>query len=121
ISSAASIGDIFVTVTGNRHVIDRDHFASMKDSAIVCNSGHFDLELNLVALREMAEQPVRVRPFVEEYRLVNGRRIIVLGAGRLPASQCISPTVSEGSRTKYRKTNRRGDFPSPRLFFSSCK
>src|SRR5438309_8931512 len=76
ISSAASVGDIFVTVTGNRHVIDRDHFASMKDSAIVCNSGHFDLELNLVALREMAEQPVQVRPFVEEYRLKNGNRVM---------------------------------------------
>jgi adenosylhomocysteinase len=52
--SAASVGDIFVTVTGNRHVIDRDHFASMKDGAIVANSGHFDLELNLVALRELS-------------------------------------------------------------------
>src|SRR5215471_13858679 len=83
ISSAASIGDIFVTVTGNRHVIDRDHFAVMKDGAIVCNSGHFDLELNLVALREMSEAPVQVRPFVEEYRRQNGSRVIVLGEGRL--------------------------------------
>jgi adenosylhomocysteinase len=83
ISSAASIGDLFVTVTGNRHVIDRDHFAVMKDSAIVCNSGHFDLELNLVALREMSDEPVHVRPFVEEYKLKSGRRIIVLGEGRL--------------------------------------
>ena len=83
ISKAAPIGDIFVTVTGNRHVIDRDHFASMKDGAIVCNSGHFDLELNLVALRELSEEPAQVRPFVEEYRLKDGRRIIVLGEGRL--------------------------------------
>jgi adenosylhomocysteinase len=83
ISSAASIGDLFVTVTGNRHVIDRNHFAVMKDSAIVCNSGHFDLELNLVALREMSDEPVHVRPFVEEYKLKSGRRIIVLGEGRL--------------------------------------
>src|ERR671912_605547 len=77
-NEAASVGDIFVTVTGNRHVIDRDHFAKMKDGAIVCNSGHFDLELNLVALREMAGDPVTMRPFVEEYKLQsNGRKIIV--------------------------------------------
>ncbi len=91
IASAAAIGDIFVTVTGNRHVIDREHFAAMKDGAIVCNSGHFDLELNLVALREMSEAPVQVRPFVEEYRTGSGRRIIVLGEGRL-----INLTAAEG-------------------------
>jgi adenosylhomocysteinase len=83
IAAAAAVGDIFVTVTGNRHVIDRDHFAVMKDGAIVCNSGHFDLELNLVALREMSEAPVQVRPFVEEYKRKNGNRVIVLGEGRL--------------------------------------
>lgn len=83
IAQAASIGDIFVTVTGNRHVIDEQHFASMKDGAIVCNSGHFDLELNLLALRELSEPPVTLRPFVEEYKIANGNRIIVLGEGRL--------------------------------------
>jgi adenosylhomocysteinase len=83
IAEAATIGDIFVTVTGNRHVIDGPHFAKMKDSAIVCNSGHFDLELNLVALREMSGAPVTIRPFVEEYKMSNGRRVIVLGEGRL--------------------------------------
>src|SRR5215510_6104286 len=84
IAQAASIGDIFVTVTGNRHVIDGEHFSKMKDGAIVCNSGHFDLELNLVALREMAGDPTTIRPFVEEYKVQSsGRRIIVLGEGRL--------------------------------------
>jgi adenosylhomocysteinase len=84
IAAAAPLGDIFVTVTGNRHVIDGQHFAAMKDGAIVCNSGHFDLELNLVALREMSESPVQLRPFVEEYKLdSSGHRIIVLGEGRL--------------------------------------
>jgi adenosylhomocysteinase len=83
IAAAASIGDIFVTVTGNRHVIDGDHFAQMKDGAIVCNSGHFDLELNLVALREMSAPVEQLRPFVEEYKLKNGHRVIVLGEGRL--------------------------------------
>ncbi len=83
IAAAASIGDIFVTVTGNRHVIDGDHFAKMKDGAIVCNSGHFDLELNLVALKGMSDPVEQVRPFVEQYKFSDGRRIIVLGEGRL--------------------------------------
>src|SRR6476646_7132666 len=68
IAAAASLGDIFITVTGNRHVIDKEHFEAMKDGAIVCNSGHFDLELNLDALREMSQPSVKRRPFVEEYR-----------------------------------------------------
>ena len=83
IAAAAKIGDIFVTVTGNRHVIDREHFASMRDGAIVCNSGHFDLELNLVALRELTGEPETLRPFVQEYKFNDGRRIMVLGEGRL--------------------------------------
>ena len=85
-SDAAPLGDIFITVTGNRHVIDAQHFEVMKDGAIVCNSGHFDLELNLGALRELAaEPPAQIRPFVEEYRLRGKKqqRIIVLGEGRL--------------------------------------
>ena len=83
-AQAAPLGDIFVTVTGNRHVIDGDHFAKMKDGAIVCNSGHFDLELNLVALREMSGEPTTIRPFVEEYKLKsNNHGVIVLGEGRL--------------------------------------
>jgi adenosylhomocysteinase len=84
IEGAAPQGDIFVTVTGNRHVIDGQHFAQMKDGAIVCNSGHFDLELNLVALRDMSDPAVKVRPFVEEYKLkTTGNRVMVLGEGRL--------------------------------------
>jgi adenosylhomocysteinase len=78
------VGDIFVTVTGNRHVIDAEHFTQMKNGAIVCNSGHFDLELNLDALREMSEEPVNLRPFVEEYQMrESGKRVIVLAEGRL--------------------------------------
>ena len=80
---AAKIGDFFVTVTGNRHVIDRQHFDVMKDGAIVANSGHFDLELNLEALREMSETVDNRRPFVEEYKGKNGKSVIVLGEGRL--------------------------------------
>ncbi len=82
-SEAAQVGDFFITVTGNRHVIDREHFSSMKDGAIVCNSGHFDLELNLTALREMSTEVAQRRPFVEEYIGKNGKSVIVLGEGRL--------------------------------------
>src|ERR1044072_4732532 len=82
-SEAAKIGDFFVTVTGNRHVIDGHHFEAMKDGAIVCNSGHFDLELNLEALRGMSNSIERRRPFVEEYMGKTGKSVIVLGEGRL--------------------------------------
>lgn len=84
IREASKIGDVFITVTGNRHVIDREHFALMKDGAIVCNSGHFDLELNLEALREISGSVTTLRPFVEEYAVEEtGRRVIVLAEGRL--------------------------------------
>jgi adenosylhomocysteinase len=80
---AAVVGDLFITVTGNRHVIDAPHFDVMKDGARVCNAGHFDLEINLEVLRDRAERCVTLRPFVEEYLLPTGKRIIVLGEGRL--------------------------------------
>ncbi len=80
---AAEIGEIFVTATGDINVIDSHHFALMKDGAIVCNSGHFNVEINLEALQNMADAvPQIVRPFVEEYKL-NGRSIYILGEGRL--------------------------------------
>ncbi len=82
-SEACKIGDFFVTVTGNRHVIDKEHFELMKDGAIVANSGHFDLELNLEALKEMSTEVADRRPFVQEYMGKNGRSVIVLGEGRL--------------------------------------
>ena len=65
-------------------ILDGQHFERMRDGAIVCNSGHFDLELNLVALKEMSEEVISVRPFVEEYKLkASGNRVMVLGEGRL--------------------------------------
>ena len=84
-NDAAGCGDIFITVTGNRDVIDRKHFSLMKDDAIVCNSGHFDLEINLSALAELStEEPQTLRPFVQEYTISEtGKRVIVLGEGRL--------------------------------------
>ena len=80
---AAHVGDIFVTATGDISVLDSQHFEVMKDGAIICNSGHFNVEINLEALAEMSNgEPQRVRPFVEEYKLGN-RSIYVLGEGRL--------------------------------------
>ena len=80
IAEAAPIGDIFITVTGNAGVIRREHFLRMKDGAILANSGHFDVELELPALKEeSAEVFAGVRPHVDEYRLHSGRRIYVVG------------------------------------------
>jgi adenosylhomocysteinase len=80
---AAPIGDVFISVTGDMHVIDVKHMRKLKDGAIVCNSGHFDIEINLEALRKMAKKHRRVREFVDEYTLRNNKRIFVLGEGRL--------------------------------------
>jgi len=81
---AAPIGDIFVTSTGDINVVDKHHFEVMKDGAIVANSGHFNVELNLPGLAEMASgAPRRVRPFVEQYTMPDGRHINILGEGRL--------------------------------------
>ncbi|HEY9837266.1 MAG TPA: adenosylhomocysteinase [Vampirovibrionales bacterium] len=80
---AASEGDIFITVTGNKHVIRGEHFAQMKDGAIVCNSGHFDIEIDLKTLGAEASEVRTVRPFTQQYHLNSGKSIIVLGEGRL--------------------------------------
>ncbi len=80
---AAPQGDIFITVTGNKHVIRQEHFEVMKDGAIVCNSGHFDIEIDLKSLQDMTSAVKDVRNFTEQYQLKNGKSIIVLGEGRL--------------------------------------
>ena len=80
---AAKIGDIFCTLTGDLNVLDRNHFEVMKDGAIVANSGHFNVEINIPALDEMSTTKKLVRPFVEEYDLKDGRQIFLLGEGRL--------------------------------------
>jgi adenosylhomocysteinase len=82
-SEAAPIGDFFVTVTGDLKVIRREHFRAMKDGAIVANSGHFNVELDIEALEKMAKKKRRIREFVEEYSLPGGRRVNLLGEGRL--------------------------------------
>jgi adenosylhomocysteinase len=83
IRQAARIGNFFCTVTGNINVIRKEHFEVMKDGAIVANSGHFNVELDLEGLKSIAKTRRRIRPFVEEYMLKNGKRINVLGDGRL--------------------------------------
>ncbi len=80
---AAELGDFFCTVTGDIKVLRREHFAAMKDGAVVCNSGHFNVEIDLEALEEMSEEKRQIRESVEEYRLSNGKRVNVLGEGRL--------------------------------------
>jgi len=90
-AEAAIVGDIFITLTGDMNVIDRHHFEAMHDGAIVANSGHFNVELNIEALASMAEARREVRPFVEEFLLGDGRRVFLLGEGRL-----INLTAAEG-------------------------
>ena len=82
-AEAAAVGDIFVTVTGDIHVIDTAHFEQMKDGALIANAGHFDVEINIPALEAMAEAKRTVRPMVDEYTLENGRRVNLLAQGRL--------------------------------------
>ena len=83
ISEAAKIGDIFCTVTGDINVIRAEHFSVMKDGAILANSGHFDVEIDKKALKEMAKSVRRIREYVDEYQLKDGRRIYLLAEGRL--------------------------------------
>ena len=83
LNDAASIGDIFITLTGDLHVLDKHHFSLMKDGAILANSGHFNVEINIVALEKLAQSKRRVRPFVDEYTMADGRHIFLLGEGRL--------------------------------------
>jgi adenosylhomocysteinase len=82
-AEAARIGDVFVTVTGNKGVIRREHFLKMKDGAIVANSGHFNVEIDIPALEKLAHGKRQIRPFIDEYTLTGGRKINLLGEGRL--------------------------------------
>jgi len=82
-AQAAKLGDVFVTVTGDINVVRPEHFKAMKDGAIVCNSGHFNVELDIDGLKKISKSVRTTREFVEEYTLKNGRRVIILGEGRL--------------------------------------
>ena len=83
IAKAAPLGDIFVTLTGDIHVIRKEHFAKMKDGAIVANSGHFNVELDLEGLKKISKKVRNIRDFVQEYTLKTGKKVFVLGEGRL--------------------------------------
>lgn len=82
-AEAAEVGDIFITLTGGKNAIGRPHLQAMKDGAIFANSGHFDVEIDIPALEEMADGKQTIRPFVEEYLMGDGRRLYLLGEGRL--------------------------------------
>ena len=83
IAEAAKIGQVFVTVTGNKHIIRAEHFRAMADGAIVCNSGHFNVELDIPGLKALSKSKRAAKPFVDEYTLRSGKRIYLLGDGRL--------------------------------------
>ncbi len=99
IEDAARIGDIFCTVTGNKHIIRLEHMKSMKNGAILCNSGHFDNELQLDALHDASQSRRHVRPFMEEY-VLNGKKIFVLGEGRL-----VNLAAAEGHPSEVMSTS----------------
>ena len=113
---AAPIGDIFISATGDMHVMDKHHFEIMKDGALLANSGHFDVEINKPALRELSiDDPKRVRPFVEQFTLKDGRKLNLLGEGRLinlaaaeghPASVMDMSFAGQALAAKYLADNR---------------
>lgn len=88
IKEAAKIGDIFITVTGNKHIIRKEHFKEMKDGAILANSGHFDIEIDVVGLKELAKKVERIRPCFDRYTLENGKKLYLCGEGRLVNLSC---------------------------------
>ena len=83
IAEAARIGDIFITLTGDISVLDKEHFGAMKNGAIVANSGHFNVEIDIDALNGLSKSKRTLRPFIDEYTLKDGRRIMLIGEGRL--------------------------------------
>ena len=88
---AAPISDFIVTATGDKHVIDDSHFEVMKDGCMIANAGHFNIEINIPALEEMAIDKRKPRPFIEEFELADGRRVRLLAEGRL-----VNLAVAEG-------------------------
>jgi adenosylhomocysteinase len=113
---AATFGDLFITVTGDKHVLRKEHFAKMKDGAIVCNSGHFDVEIDIPAMTKMSRKINKdVRHCVDEYVLRSGRRIFLLAEGRLvnlsaaeghPASVMDMSFATQALATEYAVKNK---------------
>jgi len=92
---AAKVGDIFVTVTGDLNIITKEHYPAMKDGAILCNSGHFDVEVNVKELKSLAKTVTRIRPGMDEYAMPDGRKLYLLGEGRLVNLACAEGHPSE--------------------------
>src|SRR2546429_5609274 len=82
-AEAVKEGDVFITVTGNKNVIRQEHFEKMKSGAIVCNSGHFNVEIDIPALEKLSTGKRQVRPLVDEYQMRDGRKAYLIGEGRL--------------------------------------
>jgi len=121
---AAKVGDIFITIAGNKNVIDKVHLQVMKDGAILANSGHFNVEINIPALESLAHNKRRIRPFVDEYTLDDGRHLYLLGEGRLinlaaaeghPASVMDMSFANQALCLEYMARNRleSGVYPVP--------
>jgi adenosylhomocysteinase len=99
-AQAAKVGDIFITATGDCDVLIKEHFKNMKDGAILCNTGHFNVEINIPDLESLAKSKRTIRPFVEEYVLKSGKKLYLLGEGRLinlAAAEGHPPTVMDMS------------------------
>ncbi len=120
IAEAAKIGDILVTATGDLHVLDGPHFQAMKDGAVVANTGHFNVEINIPALEALSVGRRRVRDFVEEFTLADGRRLYLLADGRLinlaaaeghPASVMDMSFANQALGAEYMKNNAKGMKP----------
>jgi adenosylhomocysteinase len=99
-AQAVPLGDIFITVTGNKHVLKTSHIERMKDGAIICNSGHFDIEIDYAGLQKISKASRELRPLVEEFTLRNGRRIICLAQGRL-----VNLSLAEGHPSSVMDTS----------------
>jgi adenosylhomocysteinase len=82
-AEAAKLGDVFITVTGNKNVLRGEHFEVMKSGAVICNSGHFNVEIEIPALERLSSGKREVRPLVDEFQLKDGRKICLIGEGRL--------------------------------------
>ncbi len=112
--TASSRGDLFITMTGTKNVLRKEHFSAMKDGAIVCNSGHFNVEIDIPALESLASAKRTTRPFVDEYTVAGGKRIFLLGEGRLinlaaaeghPASVMDMSFANQALSVEYLKKN----------------
>src|SRR3989344_2593443 len=99
-NDAAKIGDIFITVTGDKHVISAKHIETMKDGSILANSGHFDIEIDVAGLEKTAKSKRRVRPFLDEYTLQNGKKVFLCGEGRL-----VNLAAAEGHPSEVMSTS----------------